>query len=81
MARRRGPERKKDDGEDARIACLLSLDRFERLRPLVTHGEMAGELRAVAGDHERPARDQRRLLNRLRQDLIVAFPTALPSLP
>jgi hypothetical protein len=39
VARRRGPAKKKDDAEDARIACLLALDRFERLRPLIPHGE------------------------------------------
>jgi hypothetical protein len=77
VARRRGPARKKDDTEDARIACLLALDRFARLRPLVPHGEIAGELRAIARDDERAARDERRLLNRLRQDLISTFPAAL----
>ena len=77
VARRRGPARKKDDTEDARIACLLALDRFARLRPLVPHGEIAGELRAIARDDERAARDERRLLNRLRQDLITTFPAAL----
>jgi transposase len=77
IARRRGPARKKDDAEDARIACLLALDRFERLRPLVPHGEIAGELRAIARDDERAARDERRLLNRLRADLIATFPAAL----
>lgn len=77
VARRRGPAKKKDDAEDARITCLLALDRFERLRPLIPHGEQAGELRAIARDDERAARDQRRLLNRLRQDLIATFPAAL----
>src|SRR5579884_1682311 len=77
VARRRGPAKKQDDAEDARIACLLALDRFERLRPLIPHGEIAGELRAIARDDERAARDQRRLLNRLRQDLIATFPAAL----
>jgi transposase len=77
VARRRGPAKKKDDAEDARIACLLALDRFERLRPLIPHGELAGELRAIARDDERAARDGRRLLNRLRQDLLSTFPAAL----
>jgi transposase len=77
IARRRGPARKKDDTEDARLACLLALDRHTSLRPLIPHGELAGELRAIARDDERAARDQRRLLNRLRQDLISTFPTAL----
>jgi hypothetical protein len=70
IARCRGPARKKDDAEDARICCLLALDRYASLRPLVPHGELAGEPRAIA-------RDQRRLANRLRQDLIATFPAAL----
>jgi len=77
VARRRGPAKKKDDAEDARIACLLALDRHAALRPLVPHGALAGELRAIARDDERAARDQRRLLNRLRADLISTFPAAL----
>lgn len=77
VARRRGPARKKDDAEDARIACLLALDRFERLRPLVPHGEVAGELRAIARDDARAATDERRLGNRLRADLLATFPAAL----
>ena len=77
IARRRGPAKKKDDAEDARIACLLALDRFERLRPLIPHGELAAELRAIARDDERATKDERRLLNRLRQDLLSVFPAAL----
>jgi transposase len=77
VARRRGPAKKKDDAEDARIACLIALDRFEKLRPLIPHGELAGELRSMARDDERAAKDERRLLNRLRQDLITTFPAAL----
>jgi hypothetical protein len=76
VARRRGPARNKDDAEDARIACLLALDRHATLRPLIPPGELAGELRAIARDDERAARDQRRLLNRLRQDLLSTFPAA-----
>ncbi len=77
VARRRGPARKKDDAEDARICCLLALDRHTALKALVPHGELAGELRAIARDDERAARDERRLLNRLRADLQTTFPTAL----
>jgi transposase len=77
IARRRGPAKKKDDAEDARIACLLALDRFTELRALVPHGELAGELRAIARDDLRASRDERRLLNRLRADLIATFPAAL----
>jgi transposase len=77
IARRRGPARKKDDAEDARIACLLAVDRHAGLRALIPHGELAGELRAIARDDDRAGRDQRRLLNRLRQDLLSTFPAAL----
>jgi len=77
VARRRGPARKKDDAEDARICCLLALDRHAALRPLIPHGELAAELRAIARDDERAARDQRRLLNRLRHDLISTYPAVL----
>jgi transposase len=77
IARRRGPARKKDDAEDARIACLLALDDYAGLRPLIAHGQVASELRSIARDDERAARDQRRLLNRLRADLIATVPAAL----
>src|SRR6266498_4390263 len=77
VARRRGPAKKKDDAEDARLACLLALDRYTSLRPLLPHGELAAELRAIARDDERAARDQRRLGNRLRADLLATFPAAL----
>lgn len=77
IARRRGPAKKKDDAEDARIACLLALDEHAGLRPLIPHGEVGTELRAIARDDERAARDQRRLLNRLRADLLATFPAAL----
>lgn len=77
VARRRGPARKKDDAEDARICCLLALDRHAVLKTLVPHGEIGGELRAIGRDDERAARDQRRLLNRLRADLQSTYPAAL----
>jgi transposase len=77
IARRRGPAGKKDDVEDARLACLVALDRHTHLRPLVPHGEPSAELRAIARDDERVARDERRLTNRLRADLAAVFPAAL----
>jgi transposase len=77
VSRRRGPARKKDDAEDARICCLLALDRHAGLRQLIPHGELAGELRSIARDDERACRDERRLLNRLRADLLATFPAAL----
>ena len=77
VARRRGPAKRKDDAEDARIACLLALDQYTELRVLVPHGDLAGELRAIARDDARACRDERRLLNRLRADLAATFPAAL----
>ena len=77
VARRRGPARKKDDAEDARIACLLGLDRFASLKPMLAHGDSAEELRSLARDDERASRDERRLLNRLRIDLVQTFPAML----
>jgi Transposase/Transposase IS116/IS110/IS902 family len=77
VARRRGPARKKDDAEDARICCLLALDAYLDLRALIPHGELGAELRAIARDDERAARDQRRISNRLRADLLAVFPAAI----
>jgi hypothetical protein len=77
VARRRGPARKKDDQEDARICCLLALDTYLELRKLIPHGETGAELRAIARDDERAARDERRIGNRLRADLLAVFPAAI----
>jgi hypothetical protein len=77
VARRRGPAKKKDDAEDARICCLLALDAYLDLRKLIPHGEAGTELRAIARDDERAARDERRIGNRLRADLLAVFPAAI----
>jgi hypothetical protein len=77
VARRRGPAKKKDDAEDARICCLLALDAYLDLRKLIPHGQAGTELRAIARDDERAARDERRIGNRLRADLLAVFPAAL----
>jgi transposase len=77
VARRRGPAKKKDDAEDARICCLLALDQFIELRKLIPHGQIGAELRAIARDDERAARDERRIGNRLRADLLAVFPAAI----
>jgi transposase len=77
VARRRGPAKKKDDAEDARICCLLAMDQYAELRALIPHGELGAELRAIARDDDRVARDQRRLGNRLRADLLAVFPAAV----
>jgi hypothetical protein len=77
VARRRGPARKKDDAEDARICCLLALDAYIDLRALIPHGQIGAELRAIARDDVRAGRDERRLGNRLRADLLAVFPAAV----
>jgi hypothetical protein len=77
VARRRGPAKKKDDAEDARICCLLALDQYAGLRRLIPHGQTGAELRAIARDDERAARDERRIGNRLRADLLAVFPAAI----
>lgn len=77
VARRRGPAKKKDDSEDARICALMALDAYLDLRRLIPHGEAGTELRAIARDDDRAARDERRIGNRLRADLLAAFPAAV----
>jgi transposase len=77
VARRRGPAKKKDDAEDARICCLLALDQFADLRRLIPHEQLGAELRAIARDDDRAARDERRIGNRLRADLLAVFPAAV----
>jgi hypothetical protein len=77
VARRRGPAKKKDDAEDARICCLLALDPYADLRKLIPHDELGAELRAIARDDDRAGRDERRLGNRLRADLLAVFPAAI----
>ena len=52
-------------------------EQFHLVAPLIPHGAVAAELRAIARDDERASRDERRLLNRLRADLIATFPAAL----
>ena len=53
------------------------LDRFQPLRPLIPHGELAAELRLLGRDDERACQDERRLLNRLRAVLLAVFPAAV----
>jgi transposase/transposase IS116/IS110/IS902 family protein len=77
VARRRGPAKKKDDAEDARICCLLALDSYAELRRLIPHGVTGAELRAIARDGERAARGERRIGHRLRADLLAVFPAAI----
>jgi hypothetical protein len=77
VARRRGPAKKKDDSEDARICALMAPDACLDLRQLIPHGEAGTELRGIARDDARAARDERRIGNRLRADLLAVFPAAI----
>jgi len=77
VARRRGPAKKKDDSQDARICALMALDAYLDLRQLIPHGEIGTELRAIARDDERAARDERRIGNRLRTGLLAVCPAAI----
>ncbi len=71
--------RAKTDPADAELlARILHTDR-ERHRPLSVSSAEREEIRALARDDERASRDQRRLLNRLRQDLLAVFPQALQA--
>jgi transposase len=71
----------KSDPADAELLARVLLTDRDRHRPLLPSSERAQEVRAVARDDERAARDQRRLLNRLRLDLLDVFPQALEAFP
>ena len=84
VERYRGRERTsgaKTDPADAELLARILLTDRDRHRRLLVDSEAAQELRSLARDDERAARDQRRLLNRLRQDLLDVFPQALEALP
>src|SRR5205085_4804773 len=71
----------KTDPADAELLARILLTDRDRHRRLLVDSETVQELRSLARDDERAARDQRRLLNRLRQDLLDVFPQALEALP
>jgi transposase len=71
----------KSDPADAELLARVLLTDRERHRPLLPSSDAAQEVRAVARDDERAARDQRRLLNRLRLELRDVFPQALAAFP
>lgn len=71
--------RAKTDPADAELLARILVTDRERHRPLRPSSTEREEIRAFARDDERAARDQRRLLNRLRQDLLQVFPQALQA--
>jgi transposase len=71
----------KSDPADAELLARVVLTDRDRHRPLLPSSAAAQEVRSLARDDERAARDQRRLLNRLRLDLHDVFPQALAAFP
>ncbi len=71
--------RAKTDPADAELLARILVTDRERHRPLSVCSAEREEIRALARDDERASRDQRRLLNRLRQDLLAVFPQALQA--
>jgi transposase len=71
--------RAKTDPADAELLARILFTDRERHRPLSVSSAEREEIRALARDDERASRDQRRLLNRLRQDLLAVFPQALAA--
>jgi transposase len=71
----------KTDPADAELLARILLTDRDRHRPLLPSSPAAQEVRAVARDDERAARDERRLLNRLRLELLDVFPQALEAFP
>ena len=71
----------KSDPADAELLARILLTDRERHEALQASSPQAEEIRAIARDDERASRDERRLLNRLRQDLLEVFPQALVAFP
>lgn len=71
--------RAKTDPADAELLARILFTDRERHRPLRPSSAEREEIRALARDDERASRDQRRLVNRLRQDLLAVFPQALEA--
>ena len=71
----------KSDPADAELLARILLTDRDRHRPLQPSSATVEELRAIARDDERASRDQRRILNRLRADLLAVFPQALVAFP
>jgi transposase len=71
----------KTDPADAELLARILVTDRDRHQPLRPSSPVAEELRVLARQDERASRDQRRLLNRLRHDLLDVFPAALEAFP
>jgi transposase len=71
----------KSDPADAELLARILLTDRARHEVLHMNSPQAEEVRTIAREDERASRDERRLLNRLRQDLLDVFPEALAAFP
>ena len=71
----------KTDPADAELLARILVTDRDRHRPVRPSGPLVEELRVLARQDEVAGRDQTRLQNRLRQDLLAAFPAALDAFP
>jgi transposase len=71
----------KTDPADAELLARILVTDRDRHRPLQPSGPLIEELRVLARQDEVAGRDQTRLHNRLRQDLLAAFPAVLDAFP
>jgi transposase len=71
----------KTDPADAELLARILVTDRDRHQPLQPSSALVEELRILARQDETAARDQRRLLNRLRQDLLAVFPAVLEAFP
>jgi transposase len=69
------------DPADAELLARILVTDRDRHQPLRPSSPVIEELRALARQDERASRDQTRLLNRLRHDLLDVFPAALAAFP
>ena len=71
----------KTDPADAELLARILVTDRDRHRPMLPSSAPVQEIRALARDDERAGRDERRLLSRLRHDLLAVFPQALVAFP
>jgi transposase len=71
----------KTDPADAELLARILVTDRDRHQPLRPSGPLVEELRVLARQDEVAGRDQTRLQNRLRQQLLAAFPAALDAFP
>jgi transposase len=71
----------KTDPADAELLARILVTDRDRHQPLRPSSAVVEELRVLARQDEVASRDQTRLHNRLRQDLLAAFPAVLGAFP